>query len=114
MTDTGESRKPQGARRTPSENSYHINAEDVLPDDLLKSVQVYFRGGRLYIPSTGWSLARDDAICTMWKERRDTGMLAKDVDLEVAEKFGIGTRRVQQITSEGGLRSSAKSKRNSK
>ena len=114
MTDTGKSRKPQGAKGAPSHNNYHTNAEDVLPDDLLKSVQVYFRGGRLYIPSPGWNLARDDAICTMWKERRDTGMLAKDVDSEVAEKFGIGTRRVQQITSEGGLRSSAKSKRNSK
>lgn len=114
MTDTGESRKPQGAKRIPGGNSKYVNAEDVLPADLLKSVQVYFRGGRLYVPSPGWNLSRDDAICTMWKERRDNVALAKDADLEVAEKFGISTRRVQQITSEGGLRSSAKSKRNSK
>ena len=111
MANRDKPRKPQ-RRKMADGVGNHVNAEDVLPEDLLRSVQVYFRVGRLYVPSAGWNLARDDAICQLWKERKDEGLPAKDVDLELAEKFGVGTRRIQQITSDGGLRSSAKSKRN--
>ena len=111
MANRSKPRKPQREKQAQGVGN-HVNAEDILPEDLLRSVQVYFRGGRLYVPSPGWNLARDDAICQLWKERKGEGLLAKDVDLELAEKFGVSTRRIMQITSDGGLRSSAKSKRN--
>ena len=49
MSGTGKPRKPQRGKSAPGVGG-HVNAEDVLPDDLLRSVQVYFRGGRIYVP----------------------------------------------------------------
>lgn len=110
MSSTGKPRKPKRGYQAPGVGQ-HVNAEDILPEDLLRSVQVYFRGGRLYVPSPGWNLARDDAICQAWKEMREEGKPAKWIDGELGSKFGLSSRRIQQITSEGGLRQSPKSKR---
>ena len=103
-------RKPERKSKAPS-TSKHVNAEDVLPDDLLRSVQVHFRGGRLYVPSPGWNLSRDDMICRLFEERTGEGSRPGVTDARLAEEFGLSVRRIQQITSEGGLRSSKKSKR---
>jgi uncharacterized protein YodC (DUF2158 family) len=81
------------------------------PNDLLRSVQVYFRGGRIYVPSPGWNLSRDDAICRSYEERLGNGERPGVIDASLAKEFGLSVRRIQQITSEGGLRSSKKSKR---
>ena len=103
-------RKPGRGNAAPGVGK-HVNAEDVLPDDLLRSVQVYFRGGHIYVPSPGWNLSRDNAICQTYEERRKEGDRPGVIDTRLAEEFGLSKRRIQQITSEKGLRSSGKSKR---
>ena len=110
MSRTGKPRKPERGKSAPGVGG-HVNAEDVLPDDLLRSVQVYFRGGRIYVPSPGWNLSRDDAICRTYEERAGKGDRPGVIDASLAKEFGLSVRRIQQITSEGGLRGSKKSKR---
>ena len=97
MSNRDKPRKPKRHTRAPSP-SRHVNAEDVLPDDLLRNVQVHFRGGRLYVPSPGWNLSRDDMICRMFEERTDKGGRPGITDAGLAEEFGLSVRRIQQIT----------------
>lgn len=110
MSNRDKPRKPKRHTRAPSP-SRHVNAEDVLPDDLLRNVQVHFRGGRLYVPSPGWNLSRDDMICRMFEERTDKGGRPGITDAGLAEEFGLSVRRIQQITSEAGIRGGKKSQR---
>lgn len=110
MSNTGKPRKPERGKQAPGV-AKHVSAEDVLPEDLLRSVQVYFRGGRLYIPSPSWNLARDEAICESYQRGREAGQPAGRLSDELAKQFGLSTRRIQQITSDAGLRESERSKR---
>jgi hypothetical protein len=110
MSNTGKPRKPEEGRQIPGVTN-HVSAEDVLPEDLLRSVQVYFRGGRLYVPSPSWNLARDEAICESYRKGKEAGEPAGRLSDELAKQFGISPRRIQQITSDAGLRESERSKR---
>ena len=92
MSNRDKPRKPKRHTRAPSP-SRHVNAEDVLPDDLLRNVQVHFRGGRLF------------------EERTDKGGRPGITDAGLAEEFGLSVRRIQQITSEAGIRGGKKSQR---
>lgn len=90
--------------------SGHLSAEDVLPEDVLRSVQEHFKGGRLYIPAPLDTLERDADICEEWEARRDAGEQALVLDREIGAKHELSTRRIQQITTHARLRGRNKKK----
>lgn len=90
--------------------SYHLNAEDVLPDGVLRSVQEHFSGGRIYIPSPVSRLERDANICDDWETRREAGEYATHLDRLIGEEYGLSVRRIQQITTAARLRGRNKRK----
>ena len=99
--------KPQRDRKG---ISHHLSAEDILPADVLRSVQDHFRGGRLYIPSPVSTLERDAEICEDWGARRVAGEYATYIDKDMAEHYGLSVRRIQQITTVARLRGKNKRK----
>ena len=99
--------KPQRDRKG---ISHHLSAEDILPADVLRSVQDHFRGGRLYIPSPVSTLERDANICDDWETRREAGEYATHLDRLIGAEYGLSVRRIQQITTAARLRGRNKRK----
>lgn len=71
----------------------HVNAWDVLPENLLRKVQKYC-SGYIYVPSTRQFY---------WDGRREVLRLGRRgfSAMGIAERVHVGERRVRQILAEG-------------
>ena len=96
--------EPDDSRAAKRGIGHHLNAEDVLPDEVLRSVQEHFSGGRIYIPSPHCTLERDASICDDWLALRIKGEGALLADRQLADEYGLSARRIQQITTAARLR----------
>lgn len=81
----------------------YLNANEVLPEELIKEIQQYIQGSQIYIPRTngeklGWGVKNGTRI--MLKERNQSIRLlkkkGKSID-ELADQFALSLETVRKI-----------------
>lgn len=70
----------------------YINADIVLPEDLLKEVQKYIHGGMLYVP-------RPEGLRTKWGENSGGRQYLTVRNDEIRKQYSIGTP-IQQLAEQ--------------
>ena len=84
----------------------YINAEDVLPKELVEAIQQYVSGKTIYIPcasKNAWGSRTDTKQYLKERNRRiceqyQTGISAK----ELADRFALSEKSIQRIIRDAG------------
>ncbi|ANA82085.1 hypothetical protein PVOR_13804 [Paenibacillus vortex V453] len=70
----------------------YINADIILPEELLKEVQKYVQGGMVYIP-------KPEGLRKKWGENSGSRVYLKTRNLEIRQKFASGTT-IDELSSQ--------------